>query len=158
MKIALLLLALLAGLWLLRRWYRPPTGVVFDQDDPRLAAAKDAARASLPEFWAALAAAGPDDSDFMLKFNLNHGRDGGDAESIWARDIVLTDGSIHGRLANPPRDPARREGDAVVIDPAAIDDWCFFRGNVAQGHFVTRVMNDASAPHHAAQARRALGW
>lgn len=157
-KIALLVVAIGLALWLLQRWYRPPRGVVFALGDPRVAAAKAEARSSLPLFWDALTTADPADTDFMLKFDLCHGRGLDHQESIWARDISMIDGIIHGRLANRPDDPAYSEADAVVIDPAAIDDWCFFRNNVAQGHFVTRLMIENSAPHHAAQARKALGW
>lgn len=157
-KTLLLVLAIVMVLWLLLRWYRPPRGVVFAMGDPAVAAAKAEARTRLPEFWAALAAGAPGDSDFMLKFDLCHGRGLSHQESIWARDIMLQDGAIHGRLANVPDDPAWHEGDAVVIDPDAIDDWCFFRNDIAQGHFITRLMIDRSAPHHAAKARKALGW
>ncbi|OYQ35444.1 hypothetical protein CHU93_01695 [Sandarakinorhabdus cyanobacteriorum] len=155
---AILGLALVAAFLLLRRWFGPPRGVHFAPDDPQLLAAKARARDGMPDFWAALIAADPADTDFMIKFNLHHGRAGAAPESIWARAIERRDGAIHGRLANPPLDPAWNEGDAVVIDPAAIDDWCFFRNNVAIGHFITRVMIERSAPHHAAQARKALGW
>jgi uncharacterized protein YegJ (DUF2314 family) len=157
-NVALIVIAAALALILLRRWLGRPRGVIFDLDDPDVAVAKQQARDNLPTFRAALDAAGPDDSDFMLKFDLCHGRGRDHKESIWARDIERRDGVIHGRLANAPDDPAFRQGDAVVIDPAAIDDWCFFRRNVAQGHFVTRLMIERSPPRHAAQARRDLGW
>ena len=88
MKMLMIALAVLAALWLLRRWLSPPAGMVFDLDDPRVAAAKQLARDTLPEFWAALAAAAPGDSDFGLKFDLNHGRGLPDRELIWAMGVT----------------------------------------------------------------------
>lgn len=151
------LLALVVAVWLYRR-SGPTAGVAFDRDDPRLLAAKAEARVALPRFWTALEQRQAGDEDFALKFNLNHGSAGPDAESIWAGDIVRRDGKLFGRLANAPLNPNYRAGDEVEIAPEAIDDWSFFRGDVAQGHFVTRVMLDAAPPRVAARQRAQLGW
>lgn len=156
--IGFVVLAAIATGILVLRWYSPPAGMVFGKDDPHLDQAKAQARAEITEFWAALAAGAPGDTDFMLKFDLCHGRGLDHKESIWARDITRSDGIIRGRLANPPLDTAFKEGDTVEIAPEAIDDWCFFRNNVAHGHFVTRLMIANSPARHARQARKELGW
>ncbi len=158
MKILLIALAVLSALWLLWRRLAPPAGMVFDLDDPRMEVAKQQARDSLPEFWAALDANAPGDSDFGLKFDLNHGRGLPDRELIWAMGISRNDGIIRGSLANPPINPAFRQGDMVEITPDAIVDWCFFRNDVAHGHHITRLMIELSSPRQARQARQALGW
>lgn len=151
------LLALFVAVWLYRRFV-PTAGVAFARDDPRLLAAKDEARAALPTFWSALEQGAAGDEDFALKFNLNHAAAGPDAESIWAGNIVRRDGKVFGRLLNAPINPRYRHGDEVEIALDAVDDWSFFRGDVAQGHFVTRVMLDLASPREAAQQRAALGW
>ena len=158
MKFIILALAVLGALYLLWRSRQPPAGMVFALDDPRAEAAKRQARDTLPEFWAALEAAAPTDSEFGLKYDLNHGTDHPDRELIWALDISRVDGVIQGRLGNPPLNPAFREGDLVTINPDVIVDWAFFRDNVAHGHHLTRLMIELSAPRDAAQARAALGW
>lgn len=158
LTVAGIVVAVIAALVLVQRWRGPPAGVSFDMDDPRLEAAKVQARAELDRFWTALAAGAPGDTDFMLKFDLCHGRGLDHRESIWARDIARADGRITGRLANPPRDSAYRQGDMVDIAPEAIDDWCFFRNDVAQGHFVTSLMLSQLPERHARQGRKALGW
>lgn len=113
------------------RFLRPSAGVAFERDDPRLLAAKQEAVAALPQFWAALEAKAEGDEDFAIKFNLLHGADSANNESIWAGDVV------------------RRQ---------AIDDWGFYRGGVAQGHFVTRLMLDSAPAGVARQQRKVLGW
>ena len=98
--IAIALAAVLA--W---RHFSTPAGVDFELGAAWLLEAKQQANASLPDFWAAFDAAAANDSDFMLKFDLNHGRGLPDRESIWAGEISRADGVIRGRLANPPRPP-----------------------------------------------------
>ena len=128
MKMLIIGVAVLAALWLLWRRLSPPAGMVFKLCEPRMEIAKQTARDTLPEFWAALAAAAPGDSDFGLKFDLNHGRGLPDRELIWAMGVTRdADGSLHGHLANPPRNRDFSAGQSVVINPATIVDWCFFR-------------------------------
>jgi uncharacterized protein YegJ (DUF2314 family) len=68
------------------------------------------------------------------------------------------DGSLHGHLANPPRNRDFSAGEKVTINPETIVDWCFFRNDVAHGHHITRLMIDLSPPRDAAEARKQLGW
>jgi uncharacterized protein YegJ (DUF2314 family) len=159
MKPLLIALAVLVAVWLLWRRFSPPAGMVFDLDDPRMAASKQQAQDSLPEFWSALDAAQPGDTDFGLKFDLNHGLDLPDRELIWATGITRGgDGTIHGQLANPPLNRDFTAGQTVTIAPEAIVDWCYFRNDVAHGHHISRLMIELSPPHIAAQARKQLGW
>ena len=159
MKMLIIGVAVLAALWLLWRRLTPPAGMVFDLDDPRMEIAKQTARDTLPEFWAALAAEAPGDSDFGLKFDLNHGRGLPDRELIWATGVTRdADGAIHGHLANPPINRDFSAGQKVTIIPETIVDWCFFRNDVAHGHHITRLMIDLSPPRDAAEARKQLGW
>lgn len=151
-------LATITLAWLAWRLLMPPAGMVFDFADPRLLAAKQQARATLPDFWAACEAVAPGDSDFMLKFDLNHGRGLVDRESIWADVVAHENGVIRGQLANPPRNGDFREGDVVEIAPDSIDDWAFMRGGVAQGHYVTRVIVELGPPSMARETKQALGW
>jgi uncharacterized protein YegJ (DUF2314 family) len=159
MKPLLIALVVLAAIWLLWRRFAQPAGIAFDLDDADMATAKQQARDSLPEFWAAFEAAAPGDTDFGLKFDLNHGLGLPDRELIWAMAIARADdGSIQGQLANPPRNRDFAAGQSVIIAPDAIVDWCFFRNNVAHGHHITRLMIERSPPRRAAQARQQLGW
>jgi uncharacterized protein YegJ (DUF2314 family) len=132
-------------------------GVAFDKDDPRLLAAKQRAKASLPQFWAALKSGDSSHSDFMLKFNLNHGLNLDDNESIWAYDIVLSNGKIRGNLANEPINEAFEIDQEIEIAVEAIDDWAYISDGSAQGHHVTRLMIEVAPLGTAFLMKRAMG-
>lgn len=145
-------------MYFLYRRFAGGAGTVFEKDDPRLLAAKQQARDSLPTFWAALEGGDPADEDFMLKFNLNHESGLEDNESIWAVDIKRRDGRIFGKLGNAPRNPKFSAGQEIEILPKAIDDWGYFRKGVAQGNYVTRVMLESAPAGIARKQRAAMGW
>ncbi|WP_164155704.1 DUF2314 domain-containing protein [Sandarakinorhabdus rubra] len=158
MLIIRIVLLLVVAAWAVLRHFQAPAGIVFALDDPRAEAAKQQARETLGEFWAAFEAGAPEDRDFGLKFDLNHGSGLPDRELIWALDITREDGVIRGTLGNPPLNPAFQMGQSVVVPAEAIVDWAFFRSGVAHGHYLTRLMIEQSPDRHARQARAALGW
>ena len=142
----------------LYRYFAGGAGIAFEKDDPRLLAAKQKARGSLPEFWSALEARDPEDEGFMLKFNLNQGSGLNDNESIWAVDIERRNGKIFGTLGNQPVNRAFHAGQQIEILPEAIDDWGYFRNCVAQGNYVTRLMLETAPAGTARKQREAMGW
>ncbi len=150
-------IAALVGYFLYRH-FAGGAGAVFEKDDPRLLAAKTEARGSLPAFWAALEEGDPANRDFMLKFNLNHGSGLADNESIWAVEVERRDGRIFGKLGNQPVNRNYRAGQEVEIAPEAIDDWGYFREDVAQGNYVTRLMLETAPAGVAKRQREAMGW
>jgi uncharacterized protein YegJ (DUF2314 family) len=156
--IVIAVVAVLLGYWLVRYLTLGTAGTVFEKDDPRLLAAKQQARGTLPEFWAALDSCDPANEFFALKFDLNHGRGLIDNESIWASDLERREGRIFGTLLNQPVNLEFKEGQRVEIAPEAIDDWGYFRDGVAQGHFVTRVMLESATPRVAKFQKEAMGW
>jgi uncharacterized protein YegJ (DUF2314 family) len=151
----------IVALFLLYLWYRSydgGAGTVFKKDDPRLLAAKQQARDSLPIFWAALERGDPADHGFLLKFNLLHGSGSEDNESIWAGDIVRRDGRIFGKLENQPVHEGFEMGQEIEIAPEAIDDWGYWRDGVGQGHYVTRLMIETAPAGTARFQKKAMGW
>jgi uncharacterized protein YegJ (DUF2314 family) len=130
--------------------------MVSPADDAEMNAARAEAQRRLPEFFAILAAPQANDSTFMLKFDLNRGE--GDAEFIWADNVRVSGSQISGRLANNPINPAYAEGQIVVIRRQDINDWGYFRNEVMQGNFTTRVQLTRMPAAQAAQIRRNLGW
>lgn len=144
--------------YLVYRSFAGGAGTVFEKDDPRLLAAKQQARDTLPIFWQALDDADLANEDFMLKFNLNHKSGSNDNESIWAHDIVRRDGRIFGKLGNEPLNPDFRVDQEVEIAPEAVDDWGYFREGVAQGNYVTRLMIETAPAGRARMQRKVMGW
>jgi uncharacterized protein YegJ (DUF2314 family) len=134
---------------------RPDPTIQVRADDAEMEAAKRAGRSSLPKFFAALARPAADERDFALKFDLTPK---GTTEFIWAQDISVSRGRIIGRLGNVPMAKGYALGSPVVIDPAHVVDWGYFKGGRMQGHFTTRVLLKRMPPKEAAQMRAALGW
>jgi uncharacterized protein YegJ (DUF2314 family) len=140
------------------RYFGGNAGVVFEKDDPRLLAAKEQARRTLPTFWAAVEGGDPADEGFTLKFNLLHGSGSENNESIWAGDVVRRDGRIFGKLVNDPVSAGFQIGQEIEIAPEAIDDWGYWHKGVGQGHYVTRLMIEAAPGNLARHQRKEMGW
>lgn len=106
-----------------------------------LAAAKEAARASLPFFWERFAQPFADDYDFSLKAALPR-RDGQPGvEEVWIEHIARAPDRIVGELAAQPSHLGNLgEGDIVNVQDSQIVDWAFFSGDRLLGHYTTRVM------------------
>lgn len=106
-----------------------------------LAAAKDAAKASLSVFWDTFAAPGADDYDFSLKAALPR-RDGqSGVEEAWVENVARAPDKIVGELSAQPRYLGDLEEGAIVeFQPGQIVDWAFMRGDKLLGHYTTRVM------------------
>ena len=128
-------------------------GIIWSHpDNPRMVAARDRARAELPDFFARMAAPAADEQNFHVKFDL------GDGEYIWADRLSRENGRLTGRLTNTPLNTNFVLYQRVPIPEAAIYDWGYFRGPVMQGNYSTRVQLDFMAPAEAQQIRTAFGW
>ena len=106
-----------------------------------IAAAKDAAKASLSVFWDTFAAPAADDYDFSLKAALPR-RDGqSGVEEAWVENVARAPDKIIGELSAQPRYLGDlKEGAIVEFQPGQIVDWAFMRGDKLLGHYTTRVM------------------
>ena len=127
--------------------------------DAAMNEAKAEARAGLDDFFARLSSPQPHESDFALKFDLNHGHsERGQAEIIWTRDITRgLNGEIYGYLDNVPETRGFTEGQRVEIPRDAIADWAIKVGDKFQGHYTTRVLFAQMSPEEA-EAIKARFW
>ena len=116
-------------------------------DDPdaayqrELAAAKDAARASLPVFWDRFALPDAGDYDFSLKaaFPRRDGQPG--VEEAWVENVARAPDRIVGELSVQPRFLGDLKEHAIVdFQENQIVDWAFMSGDRLFGHYTTRVM------------------
>jgi uncharacterized protein YegJ (DUF2314 family) len=117
----------------------PDNIVLVDADDREMNAARDQARAKLPEFWRRYEADDQVRSTAALKVGF---RDADQTEFMWVGGLErLPDGKVRGQLNNTPMMVSNvREGQQVTVDPADIFDWSYERGGKAWGHFTTRVL------------------
>jgi uncharacterized protein YegJ (DUF2314 family) len=127
----------------------------YNAADAEMNAAKAEAQRTLPQFFAALAKPRADEMAFLLKFNLTPK---GDAEFIWANNIVVDGEAITGTLANAPIAEGFAKDDRVMIDRVLIIDWGYFQGKTMLGNYTTRVMLKSMPPEQAAEVKTALGW
>jgi uncharacterized protein YegJ (DUF2314 family) len=141
--------------------------------DPAMAAASAEARKGLPAFLAHVKSPAPDESEFVVKVELDPKylapparpratvpaaeRSG---EFIWVGDLEVSgDGSaVSGALLGEPRTEGFRAGQAITIPIGDIFDWAYFKAGVMQGNATTRVILDRLPAKQAAQVRKDMGW
>ena len=106
-----------------------------------LAAAKDAARASLPVFWERFAQPEEGDYDFSLKaaFPRRDGQPG--VEEAWVENVARAPDRIVGELSVQPQFLGDLKEHAIVeFQENQIVDWAFMSGDRLFGHYTTRMM------------------
>ncbi len=123
--------------------------------DAGMNAAEAEAQRSLPHFFAAPSKPRADETTFLLRPNLTPM---GDAEFIWANNIVIGGDTITGMLANAPIADGFAKDKRVTIDRALIIDWGYFEGSTMLGNHTTRVMLKSMPPEQAAEVNASLGW
>jgi len=131
--------------------------VEYSDADVEMTAARDAARASYPQFMAAFRASSRAEqaNNFLVKVGLD--RSVGGLEHIWVDSLRLEGDTLVGALANEPQYlPGLHRGSPVTIDTARISDWAWVGPEGMYGNFTTRVMLDDIEPATAAQLRRVL--
>ncbi len=136
-------------------WTVEPDGMTFDLDDPEEIAAVQEAKRSLPLFWQAFKNPAEDEYDFLVKYNLNPPQD---YEFIWAYDLKWEDNRLFGKLDSEPLEPGYEPDRFYEINPELIVDWAYFKGNEAQGHFITKVILSRMPKRFAKKALKELGW
>jgi uncharacterized protein YegJ (DUF2314 family) len=124
-------------------------------DDSAMNEAEALAIATLPDFYAHLAAPRADESQFMLKFDILPGEG---AEYVWANELIRSGGSISGVLMNQPAYTDDKLGDRVPIAEEDIIDWAYFNRRILQGGYTNRVLLGHMSPEEAEEWRRAFGW
>jgi uncharacterized protein YegJ (DUF2314 family) len=148
-----IVVAVCVYLW--RWWFIPPAGVAFDPDDPDKLAAEQEAQQTLPIFWKAFDNPAKDETDFAVKFNLTPLKT---AEFIWAHALKKENGKIYGMLTNEPYEPGYEPETYYEIKPELIVDWTYFQGNVAKGHFITKVMLRKMPKRFVKKTMKEFGW
>lgn len=122
----------------------PPTfgqqdrAIAVPNADLEMQAAIAKARASLPQFWAALAHPRPAETRFALKVAVtDHNR----TEHLWLNQIVRIDDRIVGTVADEPEEVSSvKLGQRYAFSAASISDWMFRRHGKIVGNETMRAL------------------
>jgi uncharacterized protein YegJ (DUF2314 family) len=114
----------------------PVIGV--EDDDPRMKAAVEQARARWPEFVEAFQKRDGENFSIKAPITADNRR-----EFIWVEVNGLEPEYIHGTLANNPVDLGNlKMGDRVEVPLKDLNDWAFLRNGEAVGMFTVKVVMD----------------
>jgi len=112
----------------------------FGSDDPAMSTAMVEARATLPQFYEAAAAADLSQGEFLVKW-AHPVEDNTSFEHIWVISATVESSSLTGFLANQPIGFAGVSGDPVTVPRDQISDWSYWdQAGKLHGSYTTRVM------------------
>ncbi len=131
--------------------------IIYQFGDPEMTAAIEAARKTIPEFWAMFSAPEPDVGQFSLKVAI---RDEAKniIEHFWMGDLKTTaDGRVEGTINNVPNYvKSVTHGQRYTFAREQISDWMFYRrGKIVGGHTIRPLLKRLPEAR-AAQIRRML--
>jgi uncharacterized protein YegJ (DUF2314 family) len=123
----------------------PPDRVTYVADnDPRMNAAIEKARATVNTFIAALQTPKAGQSGFSIKMAFI---DGGNTEHMWLTPVQYDGKSFRGTVNNTPEKVNNvKMGQQVSIEPSKISDWMFVENGKLKGGHTLRVLRDAMTP------------
>lgn len=133
--------------WLRNRFGPPSNMVGIRGDDPALVAARDEARATVPEFLRRFEAPGADRESAAVKAGLP--LPDGSTEHVWLEAIRHEDGVFVGRVGNDP-DPATgvRAGDEWRVAATEISDWKLVEAGQLVGGYSIRLFLSRMPERH----------
>ncbi|MGL4422158.1 MAG: YegJ family protein [Gemmataceae bacterium] len=118
-------------------------------DDPRMNAAIDKARASVKTFIAALKSPKPDQSAFSIKMAFTDGRN---TEHMWLTTIRFDGSKFSGTVNNDPEKVRSVQlGQKVTVAPEKISDWMYIKERKLVGGETLRVLRNAMSPAERAE-------
>ncbi len=107
-------------------------------EDPEMNAAIAKARSTLPEFWSAVEAGKPNESDFALKVMIV---DGGEVEHFWLTEVAKSGTGYVGTISNDPNAVRNvTAGQRYEFNEAEISDWLYFRNGKMVGNETMRPL------------------
>src|SRR5690606_10927354 len=112
--------------------------------EPRMRAAIDSARASVPRFIRVLAAPTTRDALLTIKVPLSDGRS---TEHVWISDLRITAGMIEGTIDNDVTSVSGFvRGQLVRVPTDSISDWMAITGGRVLGGFSLRALREGMSP------------
>ena len=123
----------------------PSAGVTTVEDaDPEMTAAMAKARATLPDFIAAVRAPTPAQSAFTIKAPF---REGDRTEYMSVTPVTFDGKTFHGTLDDQPVAVHNvKIGDKVTVEPGRVADWSYVDGGKLVGGYTLRVLRARLSP------------
>lgn len=107
-------------------------------EDPEMKAAIAKARSTLPEFWRAVEAGNPNESDFALKVMIV---DGTEVEHFWLTNVARSGTGYVGTINNDPNSvKSVTIGQRYEFREDEISDWLYFRNGKMVGNETLRPL------------------
>ncbi len=118
-------------------------------DDPRMKAAIEKARATVDKFIAAMKVLQPGQNSFSVKMAST---DGKNTEHMWLTAISYDGTNFHGTVNNSPdKVNSVKMGQKATVAPSDISDWMYVDNGKLVGGFTLRVLRDALTPKERAE-------
>jgi uncharacterized protein YegJ (DUF2314 family) len=144
-----LALVCIAGVVILLRFgysrSKSPDRVIHvSENDPKMNAAIDKARASVGTFIAALQSPKPGQTGFNVKKKFE---DGGKVEHIWLDQVTYDGTNFEGIIANDPEMVKNvKVGQKATVAPAEVSDWMYIENGKLVGGETVRVLLEGLSP------------
>lgn len=123
-------------------------------DEPEMASAISAARASLPHFWEVFDKRENGERDFALKLQIADSRG---TEYFWVIDLDRSNGKLMGTIDNEPEIvESVKLGDRIEIPEADISDWFYFRDGKMVGNRTLRALFKEMSPEEVERSKAML--
>lgn len=126
---------------------QPGSGAVVQvpTEDAAMDAAIAKAKATLPQFFEALAAKRPGEDRFSVK--IKYPTPSGGGEHIWAQEIVLSGDTVMATISNVPREIANLQaGQRVSVPVSQLTDWMYWRSErIVGGQTIRAILPRLSA-------------
>jgi len=121
---------------------KQPSPVQIADDDSRMNAAIEQARATVDSFIAALTNKQPTQKAFSVKVAIE---DGDQTEHLWLVPVRYENGKFIGRVNNEPQKVTTvKFGDEVTVAKDEISDWIYADNRKMVGGYTTRVLQGES--------------
>ncbi len=124
--------------------------------DPEMLASMKQARATLPQFLAAVQHPDSASSNFAVKLPF---ADGEKKEYIWLSEPALENGRWYGTVDNTPEYTHEvKEGERVAFDTANVADWNYTRNGELVGGYSIRLLRSRMSAAERAEFDKSTGW
>lgn len=134
---------------------KPDRIINFHSSDAEMNAAMELGRSTLPVFLARFDEPAVDETEFMVKFDIDPTED---VEFVWARVAGRSGTNLRVVLLSQSSNTEHKPGAQFTIRESYVVDWSHRKDGVTMGDFTGRVMLGRMSEADAAEHRAFMGW